>query len=144
MKCTRICEPGRHVRACLGRGFCVPEPTAVPWRVPGWLPAGGEKKRNEILQLACLEADMAILDEIDSGALLCLLGRLALRGACAGIYSGLRLGRLGLAWHVMGVTRRGLAWRCLRAAGGRERVQRWACSCHCRCALQCLHLSCSW
>ncbi len=30
-------------------------------------PAGGEKKRNEILQLACLEADMAILDEIDSG-----------------------------------------------------------------------------
>ena len=31
------------------------------------LAAGGEKKRNEILQLACLEADMAILDEIDSG-----------------------------------------------------------------------------
>jgi Fe-S cluster assembly ATP-binding protein len=29
--------------------------------------SGGEKKRNEILQLACLEADMAILDEIDSG-----------------------------------------------------------------------------
>lgn len=29
--------------------------------------SGGEKKRNEILQLACLEAEMAILDEIDSG-----------------------------------------------------------------------------
>ena len=29
--------------------------------------SGGEKKRNEILQLACLEADGAILDEIDSG-----------------------------------------------------------------------------
>lgn len=29
--------------------------------------SGGEKKRNEILQLACLEADAAILDEIDSG-----------------------------------------------------------------------------
>eukprot|EP01024_Parvocaulis_polyphysoides_P046006 TRINITY_DN43172_c0_g1_i1.p1 TRINITY_DN43172_c0_g1~~TRINITY_DN43172_c0_g1_i1.p1 ORF type:complete len:270 (-),score=49.00 TRINITY_DN43172_c0_g1_i1:324-1133(-) len=29
--------------------------------------SGGEKKRNEILQLACLEADLAILDEIDSG-----------------------------------------------------------------------------
>ena len=29
--------------------------------------SGGEKKRNEILQLACLEADCAILDEIDSG-----------------------------------------------------------------------------
>ncbi len=29
--------------------------------------SGGEKKRNEILQLACLEAELAILDEIDSG-----------------------------------------------------------------------------
>mmetsp|Transcript_19682 Transcript_19682/g.54939 ORF Transcript_19682/g.54939 Transcript_19682/m.54939 type:complete len:298 (-) Transcript_19682:446-1339(-) len=29
--------------------------------------SGGEKKRNEILQLAVLEAKMAILDEIDSG-----------------------------------------------------------------------------
>jgi Fe-S cluster assembly ATP-binding protein len=29
--------------------------------------SGGEKKRNEILQLSCLEADAAILDEIDSG-----------------------------------------------------------------------------
>ncbi|KAL6759408.1 iron-sulfur cluster assembly protein [Haematococcus lacustris] len=29
--------------------------------------SGGEKKRNEILQLAVLEADMSILDEIDSG-----------------------------------------------------------------------------
>ena len=29
--------------------------------------SGGERKRNEILQLACLEADLAILDEIDSG-----------------------------------------------------------------------------
>merc|ERR1712023_138293 len=29
--------------------------------------SGGEKKRNEILQLAVLEADMMILDEIDSG-----------------------------------------------------------------------------
>ena len=34
--------------------------------------SGGEKKRNEILQLACLEADMAILDEIDSGQQLLL------------------------------------------------------------------------
>lgn len=29
--------------------------------------SGGEKKRNEILQLACLESDLAILDEVDSG-----------------------------------------------------------------------------
>ncbi|XP_010938047.1 ABC transporter I family member 6, chloroplastic [Elaeis guineensis] len=29
--------------------------------------SGGERKRNEILQLAILEADLAILDEIDSG-----------------------------------------------------------------------------
>nr|QKY14921.1 Fe\-S cluster assembly ATP-binding protein (HCF) [Polytomella parva] len=29
--------------------------------------SGGEKKRNEILQLAALESQMAILDEIDSG-----------------------------------------------------------------------------
>lgn len=29
--------------------------------------SGGEKKRNEVLQLAVLEADIAILDEIDSG-----------------------------------------------------------------------------
>eukprot|EP00210_Caulerpa_lentillifera_P003534 g3371.t1 len=29
--------------------------------------SGGERKRNEILQLAVLESDMAILDEIDSG-----------------------------------------------------------------------------
>lgn len=29
--------------------------------------AGGEKKRNEILQLAVLEADVIILDEVDSG-----------------------------------------------------------------------------
>merc|ERR1712183_1043136 len=29
--------------------------------------SGGEKKRNEILQLAVLDPDMAILDEIDSG-----------------------------------------------------------------------------
>merc|ERR1712066_835697 len=29
--------------------------------------SGGEKKRNEMLQLAVLEAEMAILDEIDSG-----------------------------------------------------------------------------
>jgi len=29
--------------------------------------SGGEKKRNEILQLACLDADAVILDEIDSG-----------------------------------------------------------------------------
>eukprot|EP00798_Chlamydomonas_sp_ICE-L_P003893 gene3893-13963_t len=29
--------------------------------------SGGEKKRNEILQLAVLESDMSILDEIDSG-----------------------------------------------------------------------------
>ncbi|CAK0785941.1 ABC transporter I member 6, chloroplastic [Coccomyxa viridis] len=29
--------------------------------------SGGEKKRNEILQLSVLEADIAVLDEIDSG-----------------------------------------------------------------------------
>lgn len=29
--------------------------------------SGGEKKRNEILQLAVLEPEVAILDEIDSG-----------------------------------------------------------------------------
>lgn len=29
--------------------------------------SGGEKKRNEMLQLAVLDADLAILDEIDSG-----------------------------------------------------------------------------
>ena len=29
--------------------------------------SGGEKKRNEVLQLAVLDADLAILDEIDSG-----------------------------------------------------------------------------
>lgn len=29
--------------------------------------SGGERKRNEILQLAVLGADLAILDEIDSG-----------------------------------------------------------------------------
>ncbi|HET7489577.1 MAG TPA: ABC transporter ATP-binding protein, partial [Acidimicrobiales bacterium] len=29
--------------------------------------SGGEKKRNEVLQMAILEPDMAILDETDSG-----------------------------------------------------------------------------
>jgi len=29
--------------------------------------SGGEKKRNEILQLAMLEPDLAVLDETDSG-----------------------------------------------------------------------------
>lgn len=29
--------------------------------------SGGEKKRNEVLQLAVLEADLSILDEVDSG-----------------------------------------------------------------------------
>ena len=29
--------------------------------------SGGEKKRNEILQMALLEPDLAILDETDSG-----------------------------------------------------------------------------
>jgi len=29
--------------------------------------SGGEKKRNEILQLALLEPELAILDETDSG-----------------------------------------------------------------------------
>src|SRR6202034_1450815 len=29
--------------------------------------SGGEKKRNEVLQLAILEPDLAILDETDSG-----------------------------------------------------------------------------
>lgn len=31
------------------------------------LMAGGEKKRNEILQLSVLEAELAVLDEVDSG-----------------------------------------------------------------------------
>ena len=29
--------------------------------------SGGEKKRNEILQMAMLEPDLAVLDETDSG-----------------------------------------------------------------------------
>ena len=29
--------------------------------------AGGEKKRNEILQMSVLDAELSILDEIDSG-----------------------------------------------------------------------------
>ena len=31
------------------------------------LHAGGEKKRNEILQMSVLDAELSILDEIDSG-----------------------------------------------------------------------------
>ena len=31
------------------------------------LSAGGEKKRNEILQMSVLDAELSILDEIDSG-----------------------------------------------------------------------------
>ncbi|KAL5974840.1 ABC transporter I member 6, chloroplastic [Asimina triloba] len=54
-------------------GFLSPKLTAVNMN-PSFLDrnvnegfSGGEKKRNEILQLAVLEADLAILDEIDSG-----------------------------------------------------------------------------
>ena len=39
--------------------------------------SGGEKKRNEILQLAILEPDMAILDETDSGLDIDALGEVA-------------------------------------------------------------------
>jgi Fe-S cluster assembly ATP-binding protein len=39
--------------------------------------SGGEKKRNEILQLAVLEPDMAILDETDSGLDIDALGVVA-------------------------------------------------------------------
>ncbi len=62
------CVPLARLRPA--QGGCVFALTVVTRfcsRLPGWLTAGGEKKRNEILQLACLEADMAILDEIDSG-----------------------------------------------------------------------------
>lgn len=31
--------------------------------------SGGEKKRNEILQLSVLEAELAVLDEVDSGSI---------------------------------------------------------------------------
>lgn len=41
--------------------------------------SGGEKKRNEILQLACLDAQMAILDEIDSGLDIDALGGMCMR-----------------------------------------------------------------
>ena len=39
--------------------------------------SGGEKKRNEILQLAILEPDLAILDETDSGLDIDALGVVA-------------------------------------------------------------------
>ncbi len=39
--------------------------------------SGGEKKRNEILQLAILEPDLAILDETDSGLDIDALGEVA-------------------------------------------------------------------
>lgn len=39
------------------------------------LTAGGERKLMEVLQLACLEPDLAILDEIDSGVLSCWLAQ---------------------------------------------------------------------
>ncbi len=42
--------------------------------------SGGEKKRNEILQMAMLEPDVAVLDETDSG-----LDIDALRQVAAGI-----------------------------------------------------------
>ena len=42
--------------------------------------SGGEKKRNEVLQMAIMEPDMAILDETDSG-----LDIDALRTVSAGI-----------------------------------------------------------
>ena len=39
--------------------------------------SGGEKKRNEILQLAILEPDLAILDETDSGLDVDAIGEVA-------------------------------------------------------------------
>jgi Fe-S cluster assembly ATP-binding protein len=39
--------------------------------------SGGEKKRNEILQMAVLEPDMAVLDETDSGLDIDALGEVA-------------------------------------------------------------------
>ena len=53
--------------------------------------SGGEKKRNEILQLAILEPDLAILDETDSG-----LDIDALRAVAGGI-AEIRTARPGLA-----------------------------------------------
>jgi Fe-S cluster assembly ATP-binding protein len=44
--------------------------------------SGGEKKRNEVLQLAILEPDLAILDETDSGLDIDALGVVA-RGVSA-------------------------------------------------------------
>lgn len=41
--------------------------------------AGGERKLSEVLQLACLEPELAILDEIDSGGC-CRLALQQLRG----------------------------------------------------------------
>ena len=45
--------------------------------------SGGEKKRNEVLQMALLEPDVAVLDETDSG-----LDIDALREVAAGIAGG--------------------------------------------------------
>jgi Fe-S cluster assembly ATP-binding protein len=39
--------------------------------------SGGEKKRNEILQLAMMEPDLAVLDETDSGLDIDALGAVA-------------------------------------------------------------------
>ncbi len=46
--------------------------------------SGGEKKRNEILQLAVLEPEIAILDETDSGLDIDSLKQVADRGRAAG------------------------------------------------------------
>lgn len=42
-------------------------PRCICLLVPGSLCTGGERKLCEVLQLACLEPELAILDEIDSG-----------------------------------------------------------------------------
>ena len=70
--------------------------------------SGGEKKRNEILQRACLEADCAILDEIDSGAC-----------RAAGWLGGRRCPCLGVCWRLLAAAARSwTGWVRLRRGGG--------------------------
>lgn len=54
-----------HNERCKVFGMCH---VAATWERLNHLPiAGGEKKRNEILQMSVLDAELSILDEIDSG-----------------------------------------------------------------------------
>lgn len=67
MAATECCDPMCHPRAPPAQVEMLNmEPSFLNRNVNEGF-SGGEKKRNEILQLACLEADLSILDEIDSG-----------------------------------------------------------------------------